>query len=422
MQLRESASSVDQHLELTDRFLAVRSFTESLASCVSAEDQTVQSMPDVSPTKWHRAHTTWFFESFLLVPSLPGYRVFHPDYAYLFNSYYEGVGAHYPRANRGIISRPGVQEVAEYRCHVDEAMVDLFDDVPSHLVLELAELGIQHEQQHQELLLMDIKHVLSRNPMQPAFDAIRAPEPDVSRTRTWTTYGGGNFDIGYGGERFSFDNELPRHRVYLEPFALADQLVTCGEWLDFIDDDGYQRPELWLVDGWATVQSERWCAPLYWAESDSGWREFTLGGPIPLNPAQPVCHLSYYEADAFARWAGFRMPTEAEWEVAATGVAVEGHFLDQTRLHPSPAIGSPVDGSQFGNVWQWTSSAYCPYPGFEPAKGAVGEYNGKFMVNQYVLRGGSCVTPAAHVRSSYRNFFPALARWAFSGLRLARGV
>jgi ergothioneine biosynthesis protein EgtB len=422
MQLTESASSVDQHLTLTDRFLRVRSLTESLASCLSAEDQTVQSMPDVSPTKWHRAHTTWFFESFLLVPNLRDYRVFHAAYAYLFNSYYEGVGARYPRADRGSISRPGVEEVANYRCHVDEAMAELFDNVPSHPVLKLAELGIQHEQQHQELLLMDIKHVLSRNPMQPAFDAIRAPEPGVSRTRTWTTHVGGNFDIGYRGERFCFDNELPRHRVYLAPFALADQLVTCGEWLDFIDDNGYARPELWLSDGWATVQSERWRAPLYWAESKSGWGEFTLGGPIPLNPAQPVCHLSYYEADAFARWAGFRLPTEAEWEVAATGVPAEGHFLDQTRLHPSPTSASLVDRSHFGNLWQWTSSAYSPYPGFEPAKGAVGEYNGKFMVNQYVLRGGSCVTPAGHVRSSYRNFFPASARWAFSGLRLARGV
>jgi ergothioneine biosynthesis protein EgtB len=422
VQLKESASSVDQQLTLKDRFLAVRSLTESLASCLSAEDQTIQSMPDVSPTKWHRAHTTWFFESFLLAPTLPGYRVFHPDYPYLFNSYYVGVGARYPRADRGLISRPGVQEVAEYRCHVDEAMAGLLDDAPSPPVLELAELGIQHEQQHQELLLMDIKHVLSRNPMQPAFDAIRTPEPVVSRTLSWTTHAGGNFDIGYGGERFCFDNELPRHRVYLASFALADQLVTCGEWMDFMVDDGYQRPELWLSDGWATVQSEGWRAPLYWAESGSGWREFTLGGPIPVNPVQPVCHLSYYEADAFARWAGFRLPTETEWEVATTGAAVEGYFLDQTRLHPSSPTRLSGDSSHFGNVWQWTSSAYSPYPGFEPATGAVGEYNGKFMVNQYVLRGGSCVTPAGHVRSSYRNFFPASARWAFSGLRLARGV
>ena len=421
MPLTQSASSVDQHLTLKDRFLAVRSFTESLASSLSAEDQTVQSMPDVSPTKWHRAHTTWFFESFLLVPSLPDYRVFHPDYAYLFNSYYEGVGAHYPRASRGSISRPGVQEVAEYRCHVDEAMAELFDEVPSRPVLELAELGIQHEQQHQELLLMDIKHVLSCNPMQPAFDAIRALSQVCPELAPGRPTGVETSTSGTAGRASASTTSFPGIGSICAPFALSDELVTCGEWLAFIDADGYQRPELWLSDGWATVRSEGWRAPNYWAESESGWREFTLGGSIPLNPAQPVCHLSYYEADAFARWAGFRLPTEAEWEVAATAAPAEGHFLDQTRLHPSPALGSPGGISHFGNLWQWTSSAYSPYPGFEPAEGAVGEYNGKFMVNQYVLRGGSCVTPAGHVRSSYRNFFPASARWAFSGLRLARG-
>jgi ergothioneine biosynthesis protein EgtB len=420
MQLTEFASSIDQHLTLRDRFLSVRSLTESMTSGLSAEDQTIQSMPDASPTKWHRAHTTWFFESFILVPYLCEYEVFHPHYAYLFNSYYEGVGARYPRAERGFISRPGMEEVADYRSHVDEAMAEVFDSGPSPKVLALSELGMQHEQQHQELLLMDIKHVLSRNPMQPAFDAIHARGPGLARARNWTTYGGGNYDVGYGGEDFCFDNELPRHCAFVGPFALADRLVTSSEWLEFMDDDGYERPELWLSDGWATVQSEGWRAPLYWAESESGWREFTLGGPMALNPVQPVCHLSYYEADAFARWAGFRLPTEAEWEVAATAAAAEGHFLDQARIHPSPATGSPDDASLFGNLWQWTSSAYSPYPGFEPAKGAVGEYNGKFMVNQYVLRGGSCATPAGHVRPSYRNYFPASARWAFSGLRLAR--
>jgi ergothioneine biosynthesis protein EgtB len=410
------------HLTLTDRFLATRSLTESLASSLSAEDQTVQSMPDVSPTKWHRAHTTWFFETFLLTPSLSGYQLFHPDFGYLFNSYYEGVGARYPREHRGLVSRPGIGEIGRYRSHVDKAMPELLLDAPDASVTALTELGIQHEQQHQELLLMDIKHVLSRNPMQPAYDAVRLPRPTVADETTWSEYSAGTHEIGHSGRGFSFDNELPRHLVYLEDYSLADRPVTCGEWQAFIEDCGYRRPELWLSDGWATVQSEGWECPLYWSKVDGEWQEFTLAGPSPVNPAQPVCHLSYYEADAFARWAGGRLPTEAEWEVAAAPRAVTGNFLDQTRLHPQPVTGSPSDASLFGDVWQWTSSAYSPYPGFAPAPGAVGEYNGKFMVNQYVLRGGSCATPPDHLRATYRNFFPPSARWAFSGLRLARNA
>ena len=407
-------------LTITDRFVATRSLTESLASPLSAEDQTVQSMPDVSPTKWHRAHTTWFFETFLLTPTLKGYRPFHPDFGYLFNSYYEGVGARYPRNDRGLVSRPGVEEIGEYRAHVDEAMTTLLEGPCSGASAALVELGIQHEQQHQELLLMDIKHVLSRNPMQPAYDAVRMPAPSATRAAGWTEYPAGTHEIGYAGNGFCFDNELPRHTTYLGGFALADQTVTCGEWLAFIDDGGYHRPELWLSDGWATVQSQGWEGPLYWSRLEGDWVEFTLGGPTPVNPAQPVCHLSYYEADAFARWAGMRLPTEAEWEVAADGGDLRGHFLDQTKLHPTPDVTDADRDSPFGNVWQWTSSAYSPYPGFEPAPGAVGEYNGKFMVSQYVLRGGSCVTPPDHIRPSYRNFFPPSARWAFTGLRLAR--
>ena len=269
---------------------------------------------------------------------------------------------------------------------------------------------------------MDIKHVLSRNPMLPAYDAVRMPAPTEPPAATWTGYPEGTYEVGHPGQGFCFDNELPRHRSYLEGFALSDHLVTCGEWLAFMEDDGYRRPELWLSDGWATVQAQGWEHPLYWAQPDGCWQEFTLGGATPLNPGQPVCHLSYYEADAFARWAGARLPTEAEWEVAATGRTVQGRFLDQTKLHPADDSSGPGGPSPFGNVWQWTSSAYSPYPGFEPAPGAVGEYNGKFMVNQYVLRGGSCVTPPDHIRASYRNFFPPSARWAFSGLRLARNV
>ncbi len=406
---------------ITDRFFATRALTESLASPLSAEDQTVQSMPDVSPTKWHRAHTTWFFETFLLATQVDGYQPFHPAYGYLFNSYYEGVGARYPRHDRGLVSRPGIQEIAEYRACVDDAMAAVLDRPADTTTTALVELGIQHEQQHQELLLMDIKHVLSRNPLLPAYDTTCLVPTAPAATPAWREFTGGVAEIGHQGDGFSFDNEGPRHPAYIGPFALAERAVSCGEWLAFIDDDGYHRPELWLSDGWATVQSEGWESPLYWSRIDGEWHEFTLGGPITVNPGQPVCHVSYYEADAYARWAGHRLPTEAEWEVAAAGRPVDGHFLDQSRLHPTPAGAVPETGP-FGDVWQWTSSAYSPYPGFEPAAGAVGEYNGKFMVNQYVLRGGSCVTPPGHLRTTYRNFFPPSARWVFSGLRLARTI
>jgi len=404
-----------QRAGLTARYRKVRDLTEDLSGPLSPEDQTVQSMPDVSPTKWHRAHTSWFFETFLLEPRLPSYRPFHPAYAYLFNSYYEGVGARYPRPRRGVVSRPGVAEVAEYRAHVDKAMAGLLDGCLEPDVEELVELGLHHEQQHQELLLMDIKHVLSCNPLQPAYTTVTLSETRRTETTAWIEHPGGLADIGHTGAGFGFDNEFPRHGTYLEPFALADRPTTCGEWLAFIDDGGYRRPDLWLSDGWAAAQAENWDAPLYWFRVEDDWWLFTLGGPQLVDPAEPVCHVSYYEADAFARWAGGRLPTEAEWEVVAAGRAPVGNFLDRSVLHPRPASGE----SLFGDVWQWTSSAYSPYPGFRTAPGAVGEYNGKFMVNQYVLRGGCCVTPVDHIRTTYRNFFPPSARWAFAGLRLA---
>jgi ergothioneine biosynthesis protein EgtB len=405
---------------------SVRSLTEELARPLSAEDQTVQSMPDVSPTKWHRGHTTWFFETFVLSPFHAGYEECCSSYGYLFNSYYEAEGPRHPRVQRGLISRPGIAEVAHYRAHVDEAMADLLDRELDPDVAGLVELGLNHEQQHQELLLMDIKHVLSCNPLLPTYREAPGPARAPGGHRTggdapsWWCHPGGLVEIGHSGEGFCFDNETPRHQVYLQPFELASGLVTNGEWLSFMADGGYQRPELWLSEGWATVQATGWDAPLYWSRLDDGWQEFTLSGARALDPSLPVCHVSLFEADAFARWSGARLPTEFEWEAMAAGGDVEGNFLDLEQLHPLPDGEGVPTFRPFGNLWQWTSSSYGPYPGFRPAAGAVGEYNGKFMVNQYVLRGGCCATPAGHVRATYRNFFPAAARWPFTGVRLAR--
>jgi ergothioneine biosynthesis protein EgtB len=404
------------------RYASVRDLTEVLAAPLSPEDQTVQSMPDVSPTKWHRAHTTWFFETFLLRPDDPGYAPFHPMYEYLFNSYYETVGPRHPRPRRGLLSRPSASEVGEYRRHVDDAMARLLDDDLPPARAALVELGLQHEQQHQELLLMDVKHVLSVNPMRPAYRGRGHGRDVADRDATpsqWIEHGGGLADVGHDGTGFAFDNELPRHQQHLAGFALADRPVSCGEWLAFVDDGGYRRPEWWLSDGWATVQAEGWEAPLYWERDGATWSVFTLAGPRPVDPAEPVCHVSYYEADAYARWCGARLPTEAEWEVVASKFAPLPGGIDLAVLHPSPPAGGTPG---FGEVWEWTASAYLPYPGFTPAPGAVGEYNGKFMVNQHVLRGGSCVTPAGHARPSYRNFFPPAARWPFTGVRLARDL
>ena len=412
---------------------AVRSLTEELAAPLSAEDQTVQSMADVSPTKWHRGHTSWFFETFLLQRSLPGYAEFHPAYGFLFNSYYEAVGARHPRAARGLLSRPGIADVAAYRRHVDAAMDRLLERHVEAEDLDLVELGIHHEQQHQELLLMDIKHVLWSNPLLPAYAPSTRPASPASPASPvdtgklgWLEHPGGTAEIGHAGPGFAFDNESPRHRVELVPFALADRPVTCGEWQAFIDDGGYTRPELWLSDGLAAVNERTWSTPLYWTSGATDFPRlaadgvFTLSGVRPIDPAEPVCHVSYYEADAFARWSGARLPTEAEWEVVAAGAtpaALAGaNFLGAGTLHPR------TGGSLFGDVWEWTASAYSPYPGVRPAAGAVGEYNGKFMVSQQVLRGGACVTPDGHARATYRNFFPPAARWVFSGLRLARDL
>ena len=418
--------------DLTDRFEGVRAFTEALAAPLSAEDQTIQTMADVSPTKWHRAHTTWFFETFLLSRQAD-YTPVDPTYGYLFNSYYEGVGPRHARPQRGLLSRPGVAEIGDYRRQVDEAMGAFL--APAHPLdadtSALVTLGVNHEQQHQELLLMDIKHVLSLNPTEPAYYPAAATAAGGARSAAasaaaeWIEHTGGIVPVGNAGDGFTFDNEGPVHDVLLRPFALRSTLVTCGEWIDFIDDGGYQRPELWMSDGWGTVGTQGWDAPEYWHKGDDGgWLVHRLTGVDRVDPAEPVCHVSWYEADAFARWADCRLPSEAEWEAVATsrsrpvlGIDLAG-LSAGTGLHPRPPDADDTE-QWTGAVWQWTASSYGPYPGFVPAAGAVGEYNGKFMVNQQTLRGGACVTPAGHTRLTYRNFFYPSARWPFCGLRLA---
>ena len=419
--------------QVVARFEHVRAHTESLAAPLSPEDQTVQSMPDVSPTKWHRAHVTWFFETFLLAEHESGFSPFQDQYWFLFNSYYESLGPRYSRPDRGLVTRPGAHEVGDYRRNVDARVRELVEGLDEGTLAKLApviELGFHHEQQHQELLLMDIKHVLSRNPLQPVYAGTRrAPsEPD---DLGWVEVEGGLVEVGHQGEGFSFDNELPRHRQWLEPYRLADRLVTNGEWLEFMADGGYTRAGLWLSDGWARVNAEAWRAPFYWVEHDGVWLEHTLHGTWPVDPGAPVTHVSFYEAEAYATWAGKRLPSEAEWEHAVVvdgqGDAAHagGNLADQQAFYPAAAPAHAPAGSRlrqvYGDCWEWTASAYHPYPGFHPPEGAIGEYNGKFMSNQMVLRGGCALTPPDHARLTYRNFFPHAARWAMSGVRLADG-
>ncbi|HEX2328336.1 MAG TPA: ergothioneine biosynthesis protein EgtB [Candidatus Angelobacter sp.] len=404
-------------------FQAARAQTQALVASLTPEDQMVQSCPEASPAKWHLAHTTWFFETFILSRHLSGYQPIDPRFRDLFNSYYNAVGPQPEKGLRNTFSRPTLDEVVVYRRHVDEHMELLLDQPDlEDSVLALVTLGINHEQQHQELLVTDVKHAFWTNPLRPAYQQGTSEAPaSAAPAQRARVYQEGLFEIGADGRSFGFDNETPRHKVYLKPFRFASRLATCGEYLAFMDDRGYQRPELWLSDGWLAVQSRHWQAPLYWEKSGDDWYVFTCSGVRKLDEHEPVCHVSYYEADAFARWAGARLPNEAEWEVVAANTPVDGNLLEDGAFHPRPAPAAVDDSPAqiFGDVWEWTASAYLPYPGFKPADGALGEYNGKFMVNQMVLRGGSCVTPRAHIRASYRNFFTPEIRWQFSGIRLA---
>ena len=408
--------------DLAAAFREVRAQSAALIAPLSAEDAGAQSMPDASPAKWHLAHTTWFFETVVLEAATPGYCSPFPGYRHLFNSYYQAVGPQFARPQRGLLTRPGLDEVLAYRAHVDHALLALLAQGLPRALGDLVELGLHHEQQHQELLLMDLKHLFACNPLAPIYRAQRALDGRDAPPLRWVSQAGGLVEIGAADRGFAFDNERPRHRQYLAPYALASRAVTNGEFLAFIEDGGYREPGLWLADGWATVQREQWTRPAYWRD-DAGTTEFTLGGDLPLAHAAPVCHLSLYEADAYARWANARLPTEFEWEHAAGAGPVTGNLLDLDVLTPRPAPDA-ADGLQqlFGDVWEWTSSAYAPYPGFRPLAGVVAEYNGKFMASQFVLRGGCCVTPRGHVRASYRNFFYPHQRWAFAGLRLARDL
>ena len=413
---------------LLKQYQEVRFFSEKLCEPLTTEDYVVQSMEDVSPTKWHLAHTSWFFETFVLTSQDVAYQPVCPEYSYLFNSYYIQVGERYSRTSRGLITRPGVQEVFEYRHRIDEQVITLLKEMsPPALgeLLPIIEIGINHEQQHQELMMSDIKHVFSCSPLYPMYLEMEAGSSQEVPEITWVSFEEGIHRIGHSGNGFCFDSELPCHRHFLEGFQLANRLVTNGEYIRFIEDGGYREPTLWLSEGWHTVEESGWKAPLYWREIDGEWHYFTLGGLRKVVPSEPVCHLSFFEAEAFARWSGARLPSEAEWEAASAGVPLQGNFVDSERYHPTPVNAKKSDGlpwQMFGDVWEWTHSPYIGYPGYKPIEGALGEYNGKFMCNQMVLRGGSCVTSQSHIRKTYRNFFPTSARWQFTGIRLARNA
>jgi ergothioneine biosynthesis protein EgtB len=413
--------------DLAEQFRAVRRASALLCEPLATEDYVAQSMTDASPVKWHLAHTTWFFETLVLRPHKTDYRSINEAFEYLFNSYYNTIGPQYSRPHRGLVTRPTVSEVREYRAYVDRQMEELFEQAEEgdvELPTEIITIGMHHEQQHQELIVTDLKHLFSFNPLHPVYHEVTWPvESPVSDLR-WYDGPEGVVEIGHDGPGFAYDNETPRHHVYLRPYRLASRLITCGEFKAFMADGGYARSELWLSDGWATVNERDWKAPLYWEQRDGQWFDYTLGGFRPVRDDEPVCHVSYYEADAYARWAGARLATEAEWEAVAAAAAMEGNFGEDGFYHPFP-VQRPIretPAQLFGDVWEWTQSGYASYPGYQQPEGAVGEYNAKFMCNQLVLRGGSCATPRSHIRSTYRNFFSPDARWQFSGIRLARDV
>lgn len=421
----DSEECLQSREDIWSRYWQVRRQTECLAEPLTPEDQVVQSMTDASPAKWHRAHTTWFFETFVIQPFISDYTPYDERYGYLFNSYYDTVGTRHPRPERGLLTRPSCEEVVSYRSYVDQGMERLFqsatDDIWSE-VRNLTLLGTHHEQQHQELLLMDILHAFSKNSLEPCYTG-RSPQPSGDAPElTWTSFDGGIYTIGHAeGAGFAFDNEGPRHQVMLQPFRIANRLITNQEWIDFMDDGGYRRPEFWLSDGWTVAQECGWSAPEYWRQEDgSDWTQFGLNGRHPVNLSAPVCHVSHYEADAYATWANKRLPTEFEWEVAAEFLPTgQGNFLEDGFLCPRPVEDNKALKQMMGDLWEHTRSAYSPYPRFKVADGAIGEYNGKFMSNQMVLRGGSCVTPGDHIRRTYRNFFYPHQRWMFAGVRLA---
>lgn len=417
------ANQTHSATDLMAPYHAVRSATEALVAPLSPEDCALQSMPDCSPTKWHLAHTSWFFETFVLEPTITGYTPFNSAFRVLFNSYYQTVGEQYARPRRALLTRPSLEEIRRYRHYVDDQMTALLQKSLSRELTAIVELGIHHEQQHQELILTDLKHLFSFNPLHPVYQPRAIIFGATAKPVEWTKYEGGLAQVGHDGTGFAFDNEGPRHQVFLRPYRLASRMVTNAELLAFIDARGYERPEYWLSDGWNKIRAEGWRHPLYWQRRDDNWWTFTLNGFVPLDPNEPVCHLSYYEADAYARFTGARLPTEMEWEHAAERVELRGNFVENGRFHPSPLADESTGPQQlYGNVWEWTASSYSPYPGFSPPAGALGEYNGKFMSNQMVLRGGSCATPVSHIRATYRNFFPPDARWQFSGIRLAQDV